>query len=325
MTFIPIFLVDRDVDGEQAWHGERAQGVTATEVVRLVRGGIQTRRSILADKLHGSDFKGNAHTERGHEREPIIAKWVTRHFGIEANSILWANPDNPLYRCTPDGLGQDLDGDPAGFEVKSLTGEDSDDIDAEHEDQCQWNMLVTGRSRWLYVWERLDEHGQYPLEPSYRWIERDDERIAELQAAADKFIAWRASGAPTVDPDITEALDELISQHVAARRIKNRGERAEKAAEKGIRDLIAADENARTKGWDKSGTDGGLLFAVTPKTTVDEEAWKAADPKGHALYLTYIARAEKRLADATKKYVKPAPAATRLTIAAHKPVKGDAA
>lgn len=313
-------VVDR-ADNEDGWRAARAERVTATDVSRLAAGGIQTRRSILAEKMNGSSFYGNADTERGHRREAILADWAKRHFGIRPNSALWVSIADPFYAATPDGLAAK-----AGLEIKS-TIEDwiTNGIPLDYLDQCQWGMVVTGRDRWLFVWEQIDADGQFPLEPEYRWIERDEARIVELRAAADKFIEWRAAGAPTVDGDMTEELDELISQHVAARSGKNRFEAREKAAEAGVRGLIAADEIASTKGWDRSGTDGGLLYKVTPRTQLDLERWATDDPHGHAEYESLTAAADALYQSALERFQKPAEPATRLTIAAHKPVKGAAA
>lgn len=313
-------IVDR-ADDEAAWHAARSTRVTATDISRLAAGGIQTRRSILAAKESGSSFRGNADTERGHRREPIMADWAKRHFGIRPNSALWASNTNPLYACTPDGISAK-----AGLEIKSTIEDwETNGIPLDYIDQCQWGMLVTGRDRWLFVWEQIDADGQFPLEPSYRWIERDEERIAELKLAADRFIVWRADGAPLVDADIDEDLDELISQHVAARRGKGQYEAREKAAEAGIRAIIAADPIASAKGWDRSGHDGGLLYKVTPKTTVDLVAWAANDPNSLTEYNAALAEVERLLDEAARRYSVPTDPSTRLVIAAHKPVKGAAA
>lgn len=313
-------IADRDKD-EELWHAGRAAGVTATDVSRLAEGGIQTRVSMLHEKENGSTFHGNQHTERGHRRELRLAPWIERHFGIPANSILWATTENLLHRATPDGLGKD-----AGSEIKSTTANwKVDGIPREHVDQCLWGMHVTGRERWLFVWEQIDEHGQFPLEPEYRWIERDDVRTAQLIAAADKFLAWRTAGAPLVDGDIDLELDEAIAAHVAARLGKKQFEEREAAAEAKVREIIAASEKYTADGMDVSGHDGGALYKVTPTEELDLEAWQDADPKAFARFRMHSSNAKRLLDDATANYRKPGTPKTRLTISAHKPAKGTAA
>lgn len=328
-----IALVDRDIDGEPAWLAKRTEGVTATEVARLIGGGIKTRRSILDGKEGGDTFRGNAHTERGHRREVIIAEWVSRRFNIHPSAVLWGHVDNPLYMATPDGIGINFDEELLVSEIKSTEHDWSVTIPRNYLDQVQWQLFVTGAVRALFVWERVDELGQpYDLEPTTIWIPRDEQRIAELKAAADSFIAWRAAGAPTVDADIDEELDEAISRHVKARALKAQAEADEKAAEKDIR--AAIEKHGKEIPWKVSGSDGEFNYSVTKKPiealVVDGEAFRKAHPTLFRRYGETVVNAAALREEKPELFEKfgsveaSTSVSTRLVVAAHtKPEAGD--
>ena len=322
----PVQIVDADAD-EAAWLAARAEGVTATEVHKLAQGGASARERILSDKVSGSKFRGNQHTARGKRREPIIAEWIERKFGITPNRWLLAHPEHPQYLATPDGFGhvtvQTGLTVPVGSEIKSHDHgwtPPASGIPAEHADQCQWGMFVTGADAWLYVWEVMDADGFPPIEPDYLWVIRDDDRIAQLRAAADSFIAWREAGAPKVDPDIDPELDAAIARNVVAK--------AELAdTDKFIRDYIASNPSAAT-GLKVSGTVGQLTYVVSERISksIDLDAWEAADPEGFAAHQKLREEADRIREEAdriegeallahTKTTVTTG---TRLTIAAHK-------
>jgi hypothetical protein len=310
-------------ENREAWHEVRSGGVTSTEVAKLIRGGARTRERILADKLNGSTFGGNQHTRRGNAREPILMDWVKRKFGIDPNSFVYSHAVNTKHLATPDGEGTVLEergGGRAGAEVKSHDFGfvvPPDLVPADHYDQCQFAMYVNDVRRTLYVWEVMGEDGYPPLEPEYVWIERDDARIAELIETAERFIAWREAGAPKIDLDIADTLDDAISRHVSARKRKTAIEAEEKAAEADIRAFIAADEKASSTGLRASGSDGEVNFTVSSKRELDWPAWEAAHPVAAAAHRAII----DRLADFTEKltarYGKAKPS-TKLAITAHK-------
>lgn len=315
----PIKIADAEAD-EAAWLAARGEGVTATDVHGLAQGGASTRQRILADKVSGSSFRGNQHTARGKRREPIIAEWIERRFGIAPNRWLLAHPEHPQYLATPDGFGhitvQTGLTVPAGSEIKShdhgwMPPESG--IPADHADQCQWGMFITGADAWLYVWEVMDADGYPPLEPSFQWIIRDDERIAKLRAAADDFLAWRAAGAPKVDADLNPELDAAIARNITAK-----ADLAE--TDKFIRNYIANRPDPAA-GLKVSGTVGQLTFAVLDRTskTIDLDAWEANDPEGFAAYNTHRDEADRIEAEALLAYTKTTTTTgTRLVIAAHK-------
>jgi hypothetical protein len=290
-------------DDEKVWHGFRAEGATASEIRRIATGGRKTWRALLTDKLNGSTFRGNRHTRRGHEREPVLLEWADGQYGVDANSTLFAHPEHPLHRGTPDGLG--AEGAPFGVEVKSHAfGWTRTDAPPEHYDQCQWNIHVMGAERWLYVWEVLGEDGYATLEyPSHVWIERDDARIAVLVTQADAFLAWREAGAPELD-DIPDELDESLTAWAEAKERKSVATKDEKVAEKVITAYIAEHPEAEVDGMKRSGSRGGFAYTVKSDAVLDEDAWKAAEPASHAAWVALQKRTDDAAAIALGLYSK---------------------
>jgi hypothetical protein len=322
----PARVANKDAD-EGLWLEARARGVTATDVHALAQGGASTRDRILKDKQNGAAFGGNQHTARGHRREPIIAEWVERKFGIKPNSWLLAGRWNMPYFATPDGFGMVVErfgGGEAGAEIKSHAHgweAPATIVPAEHYDQCQWGMFVTEVDRWLYVWEVMEADGFAPVQPEWLWIERDEERIATLRAEADSFIAWRENGAQRADLDIPAELDEAISAHVKARRRKIVAEHDEKAAEVTVRRLIAAEPGVELTGTKHSGADGQLVYSVKTEkqTAIDFAAWKKSAPLSFAAYSQEQQRIADREAEAFELYpMTTEKTSTRLVITAHK-------
>ncbi|MCK2031235.1 YqaJ viral recombinase family protein [Microbacterium galbinum] len=274
-------IVAADSLGSEEGLAARAAGVTASELHAIAQGGRGAHRRILADKLNGSTFRGNAHTRRGHEREDFLIDWANETVAECAGNIaLLGHPVLLSILATPDGLGLDF-----GVEVKSHDHKwgDRDDVPAEHYDQMQGGMAVAGFERWLYVWEVMGEDGTPTLdEPRYRWVWRNEKRIAKLLAEAEKFTAWRAAGAPDAD-EIPDEVDDALADWADARARKTAAEADEKAAMKIIRPY--ADEIADDDGAKAAGTRAHFTLAKTSTPELDEAAWADAEPESYAAYL----------------------------------------
>ena len=305
-------------DDEEAWHELRARGVTASEVHRIASGGRKQWRRILDDKLNGSTFKGNRHTRRGHEREPFLIAHAASLLGatIEPNKNLYAHEKHSRFMATPDALGDDME--PFGVEVKSHDfGWSRVDVPADHYDQMQWGMYVTGFRSWFYVWEVMGEDGEPTLDdPKWAWIDYDPARVRHLVAAADAFLEWWDAGAPEFD-DIPDELDAALAQHAAARARKVAAEADEKAAEKVIRDHIRATPDAEKNGLKLAGSAASFNYSVTYADVLDEEAWAQAEPESFAAYQNLKARLAASVDAASELYHRAVPK-TRLTITANK-------
>lgn len=204
----------------ELWLAERAQGITATEVRDLVVG--KKRQQDLIDLKLGrkvDTFTGNAYTDWGKEREPIIAEGV-RGFGIEPESRVFHAAGNSRHLASPDGIGLEFDGAVVVSEIKTSAKDirpGTPGYEATgYELQMQWSMHVTGASRCRYITEeRISVAGGFVPGPlSSHWVERDDAVIAQLVQVADEFLAeldrQREDGAPAIDEEVdTHAVNYL--------------------------------------------------------------------------------------------------------------------
>lgn len=273
-------------DNETEWLDARAEGVTASEAPKL---SPTTFGSILSEKLNGSTFRGNAHTERGHERESEILsdlEWVTES-KICPNRHVWASTRNRRHLATPDGFQILADGRVRGVEVKNHKhGWEMPKrvIPADHYDQMQFGMHVLGLDEWLYGWEVMGDGGTAPTEdPQYRIVERDQARIDELVAAADAFLDWIDNGAPV--EEISPELEAAKVSMIAAERAAKLAEATKNQARAEFSTLLEAEfPDAVKTGW-KHGDDSTVILArPARKTVINETAWAAAEPDDFAEY-----------------------------------------
>lgn len=166
------------------WMRARARGITATDVAKL-----STPRSIDSAawaKLHGTGFSGNAFTRHGNLREPEIAAWVMREYGIEPSQALFHAETDLRHLATPDGLVLRESGALELAEIKT-TNKVWRSIPRGYLRQIWWQQYVLGAERTLMVWERHENF--VPVgDPEYRWIDRDENEIAKLVDLAGKLI-----------------------------------------------------------------------------------------------------------------------------------------
>lgn len=268
----------------EVWMAERGEGVTASEVWEIARGGIKTWRRILEQKMNGSTFKGSRGTRAGSAREAALLHEAADHLtDCTPNAALWAAGENDLHRATPDGIGIDHHYEPVVVEVKSHEhGWEHDTIPNDHLAQMQWQMWVLGANGGLYGFEVRDEDDQPPLGGA-TWIPvaRDEEMIAWLVERADAFLAWRAAGCPTVMP-LPDDVEAARAAWVPLKRTADAAAAAEKTANAALKKAIEGQPYARRFGHVGIGEDGGYQLTVTETRSIDEAAWKAADPDEHA-------------------------------------------
>lgn len=173
-----------DGSDHDAWMRARSRGITATDVAKL-----STPRSIetaAREKMYGSRFVGNAYTDHGKAREPVIAAWVEREHGILPSAALFHSASDLRHLATPDGVVERADGALELAEIKT-TNKEWRVIPRNYLRQIWWQQYVLGAERTLMVWERHDNF--VPVdEPEFRWIDRDESEIERLVKLAGELI-----------------------------------------------------------------------------------------------------------------------------------------
>lgn len=178
-------------DDRENWLAERRRGITATDAARLAT--PTSIRAVVADKVYGSSFSGNAFTDFGRQREPVIADWVRQEHGIAGCGLLFRAAENPRHLATPDGLAEWGD-EVVLAEIKTVN-KPWKRIPRNYLRQVWWQQYVLGAQRTLFVWERHEDFVVQDAEPKFVWIDRDDAEIAKLVKLADEVLARVTHGA----------------------------------------------------------------------------------------------------------------------------------
>lgn len=168
-----------------AWMRARNQGITATDVAKLAT--PKSVQNAAFDKMNRSNFGGNTFTDHGRAREPVIADWVLKNYGIQPSTNLFHAADAPRHLATPDGVGPGTAGTLELCEIKT-TSKAWRSIPRNYLRQVWWQQYVLGADRTLLVWEQHENFVPVGDEPEYRWIERDEDQIAILVGFANDLI-----------------------------------------------------------------------------------------------------------------------------------------
>jgi hypothetical protein len=187
-----------DATDRIAWLKARARGVTATDVARLT--GDHAVRVLAIEKLLGTGFSGNAYTAHGRQREPEIAHWARRVYGMQPSSALFHADGQPLHLATPDGWRERALPAEGGAEVRpaprtvlelceiKTTSSAWRRIPRHYLRQVWWQQYVLGAERTLVVWEQHDGFVPVGAEPEVRWVDRDESEIHRLVVLADRLL-----------------------------------------------------------------------------------------------------------------------------------------
>ncbi len=174
-----------------AWLRARSRGITATDVARL--SGAASVQAVAFEKINGSGFSGNAYTDHGRAREPEIARWVERRYGIVSSDALFHAAGQTAHLATPDGLAISASGRLELAEIKT-TKSPWRSIPRSYLRQVWWQQYVLGAERTLLVWEQHDDFIPTNAEPECRWIDRDENQIHLLVQLADRVLGVVAAG-----------------------------------------------------------------------------------------------------------------------------------
>jgi hypothetical protein len=303
-----IVIVPGDAPEEQ-WHEGRDEGVTATDVAKLAGArSTKVRERLLDDKLNGSSFKGNKHTRRGRENEPLLIAAAARLDGVntlDPSHALFGFAGNQLHRATPDGVGTHAEYGIFGAEVKHRARPPRGGIPRLHRDQILWGMHVLDVDAWLYAWGVEGAEGI----AGHEWVERDDDRIAQLTDIADEFIAWRAAGAPAPE-GLPSDIDDLVARRARLQQKAARLTREFKEIDIPIQ-AWARERGAKPGAPVKvPGTTAGIFFEPKPDAIVlDETKWAAAEPDTYAEYLEAHTRLAEQASAVAVLYNQPKPVA----------------
>jgi putative phage-type endonuclease len=187
------------IQGSPEWHAMRVGRVTASrvaDIIRKTKSGYSTSRAnymaeLVAEKLTGIPAASftNAAMQWGTEQEPNAR--AAYEFKTACEVQLVAFVVHPIIRdsgASPDGLAG-TDGlvefkcpNTATHIETLLTGK----IDPDYITQMQWQMACTGR-KWC-DWVSFDPRMPESLKLFVQRVERNDERIAELETAVRDFL-----------------------------------------------------------------------------------------------------------------------------------------
>lgn len=168
-----------------AWMRARARAVTGTDAAQFASDRAVVRAAH--DKLAPHGFSGSSFTEHGRAREPEIATWVRRRYGIEPSTALFHAAGQKKHVATPDGLMVEADGSLVLAEIKT-TSKPWTSIPRNYLRQVWWQQYVLGAERTLVVWEQHENFVPVGREPLCRWVDRDENEIAMLVRRADMML-----------------------------------------------------------------------------------------------------------------------------------------
>ena len=165
----------------EEWLEARRGGVTATAVAEAA---TPSGFASLVASWDAPPFEGNEYTDFGTWAEPHIMRFAHLEHGILPNDWLIAGEEG-WQMGTPDGLSVDH----TEIAEAKTGGKVPPSVPRRHRDQCQWNMLVTGAHRCLYLFQprAVADDGSFYLgliEPIIFWVDRDEGRIRELVGVA---------------------------------------------------------------------------------------------------------------------------------------------
>lgn len=258
-------VADESEDRE-GWLAARRDGITATEVAKLAQRPAYVAE-LRREKAGEGRFVATRDTARGKQREPEIAA-IFEGSGLTGTSGLYRAKNNPRHLASPDMIGEDFDEQLFLGEIKTskydLNPLGQKFASTYYADQMQWQMYVTGAVGCRFIYEQHDDVWPEPVTVSLNsvWVERDDDRIAELIAIADAFI----------DGEPVAGVDYLIREYLDAKRAKadavERFEDAEEQLRLAFPDGGAQDEAA------------GRVSVSVPKPSMrfDSAGFKAAEP-----------------------------------------------
>lgn len=256
-------------ESEAQWLEARKKYVTATEVAQLVRRGEAYWRELREIKSGVREVKDLSHIpeiRHGREREPLIVPYVqSLEAGMEHNEDLVVRLGR--YAATPDLIGDGIVGEIKTVKYTRLAKlqASGDWPTSQYYDQVQWQLFVTGAIACVFAWEpyedwdgtlvpREDKRGNLT-------IHRDEERIKQLRAVADRFLDGEST---PVSPEAPEAVQRLLLELEEVRWEKQRVVAPILEDEKRILDELKELAGGKGAAW----SHGNLRVTVSTESNV---------------------------------------------------------
>lgn len=168
-----------------AWLEARKTRITSTDVAKAMS--PSGWRTVVTTKLFGDRLEDNPFMAHGRGREASIAEAAERIHGVVANHFLY---DGNQHSATPDAIHPDK---PELGEFKTSVEPLPKTTPRLYRDQMYLAQYVFGAKRTLLGWEQHINGVPVDLEPSWRWVERDDDRIEELLAKSRELANYLTS------------------------------------------------------------------------------------------------------------------------------------
>jgi hypothetical protein len=168
-----------------AWLEARKTRITSTDVAKAMS--PSGWRTVVTTKLFGDRLEDNPFMAHGRGREHHIAEAALRLHGMVANHFLYDGNGNS---ATPDAIHPDRT---ELGEYKTSTQPLPATTPRLYRDQIYLAQHVFGATRTLLGWEHHVNGVPVDLEPAWRWIERDEERLEELLAKSRELAQYLTS------------------------------------------------------------------------------------------------------------------------------------
>lgn len=290
-------FVELPYTGEDEWLRQRRSVVTATDVANIRSGSDKVFRTLWRKKREGDKFRGNASTQHGHDREPVIAAMLTEDYPwLHPNQSLLVSEDDARLGATPDMVSDD--GLVLG-EIKTRKVSDdkdewfswadvcADQTGKKYAFQVAWQLFVTGAERCVFAVEHWsDEDGWADLRPLRVFdVERDEGLIAELRDVAERFLAYEPPELVQGDQSdfeamaVARALAEEESAIAVLRAELREREKARAALQADLLDVVGSSP--------RSVDYGGFVVEVSPgrrSRSFDRKALAADCPELESKY-----------------------------------------
>jgi len=281
--------------------------VSATDAARIVTGTAQGWASLRKEKAGiGKSFHGNAATRHGNDREPVIAAWAEKEFGLAPSKALIGRVDRLADVATPDGLSQpfvaglldipELNGLMEGLSYRvdefgeyKTTVKDWPtwaDVPKRYHWQVVWQFVVTGAARCRFVFEPHENGRPVHMVPRVFTIERADVED-DMQTALARVAEWRGGENAVEVPDALVPLEALLSAHARASEFADVANAEVEAIAAEIRAIAAAHQKTTGEAVRFEGTDANVtLSAPGTKKGFDKAAFAAKYPHALARFTT---------------------------------------